>query len=328
MSLQEIGLFPLIAGASAFALVLAMWGMGLILYGRRKVAQEEAVRARLRGSETVTAGARTLRVFHEGDEQTILVPGQSRGPGLWARLEERRVAAHLAMPLERLLLLVLMGSAAVALAMFAYTGQWFAALLCAAGVPFGTFIYTNMRMGKRATVFDRQLIDALDLATRALRAGHPLSGSFQLVAEEIPAPVGTLFGEMCQQQELGLPMDDALRQAALKSRSDDMRLLSATLSINIRTGGNLADVMGGLAKVIRERNRLGRRFKSMFAQTQMSKQILMGMPFAALLGLQLIGPEYMDPLYSTTAGNLLLVGAGVMLFLGWLTMNYMVRIKI
>lgn len=328
MSLQDIGIVPLIAGASAFALVLAFWGIGLILYGRRRAAREELLRARLGAPNDAAHGVRTLRLWHAGTERTVTVRNDGRRPRMWERLEERRLAAGWVAPLERLLLIQGLTCLVAALVMYGFTGRLLPAALGVASVLFGTWWYVNLRVIKRMDAFNRQLIDALDLTARALRAGHPLSGSFQLVAQEVQAPVGTIFAEICQQQEMGLRLEDALRRAAALSRSPDMRLLAATLTINLRTGGNMADVMQGLARVIRERMRLGRRFRTLFAQTQFSKRLLLAMPFAALLSLQAIAPDYLDVLYATRAGNLLLLAAGVCLFLGWLLMNQMAKVRI
>jgi tight adherence protein B len=328
MSDQGIGLLPLISGASAFALVLALWGMLLIFKAMRAAAQEEVLRARLGELGEAPAGTRTLRLWHEGAEQTVRVAGGRGRLGLWARMEERRLAAGIAAPLERLLLLVAVFSVVTGALMFGITGRLVPASFGASFVLLAAWMYISGRVLKRVSLFNRQLVDTLDLSARALRAGHPLIGSFQLVAEEVPAPVGTIFAEICQQQEMGLGLEEALRRAAAMTQSGDMRLFSATLAINLRIGGNLADVMQGLAKVIRERMRLSRRFQTLFAQTQFSKRLLMAMPFAALLGLHVVSPGYVDVLYATTVGNVLLMAAGVSLFLGWMVMNMMAKVKV
>src|SRR5262249_2927646 len=116
---------------------------------------------------------------------------------------------------------------------------------------------------------------------------------------------------------------EALRRTAQLTRNADMQLFSASLAIHMRTGGNLAEVMHSLAFVIRERMRLGRRFKVLIAQTTISKRILIGLPFVLFALLNLVGPEYMDPMFSTDIGRALLGASCVGVLLGWAVMNRM-----
>jgi len=146
----------------------------------------------------------------------------------------------------------------------------------------------------------------MELAARSLRVGHPLIASFQLIADEIPAPVGELFGEVCQQQTLGVAMDEALRSASESVDSADLRLLATSVVIQLRTGGNLADMMQRLSNIIRERNRLTRRVRVLTAQTQFSKRVLLALPFLVFISMNVINPTYMQPLYSTFGGQLIL----------------------
>jgi tight adherence protein B len=125
---------------------------------------------------------------------------------------------------------------------------------------------------------------------------------------------------------MGGSLDDALRRAAALTKNADMKLFSASLAINIRTGGNLADVVYGLAHVIRERMRLNRRFRVLIAQTQISKRILLALPVMLLLILAWLAPEYVAKLF-TGAGLFLLGTAVVSLVLGWVVMNRMAALK-
>jgi tight adherence protein B len=182
---------------------------------------------------------------------------------------------------------------------------------------------TQQRIVERLALFDRQLVDALELCARALRSGQPLSGCFHLLSREIPAPVGTIFTEICQQQAMGASLDESLRRATEMTRSADMKLFSAALSIHSRTGGNLAGVMQSLATVIRERMRLNRRFRVITAQTQFSKRVLLAMPILVFAALASISPAYVRPLYDTGTGRLLLTFAAALLLAGWFMMEKM-----
>jgi tight adherence protein B len=178
-----------------------------------------------------------------------------------------------------------------------------------------------------AAAFDRQLLDALDLVVRSLRANHPLLGALQLVSEEIPSPVGTLFGEICQQHGLGMSLESSLCRAAASTDHPEFKLFATSISIQMRSGGHLADMVTRLAQVIRDRMRLGRRVRVLTAQVQLSKRILLVMPFILFLVLNVISPDYVRVLYTTPTGRAMLVGGGIALMMGALLMNRMARLQ-
>jgi tight adherence protein B len=105
-------------------------------------------------------------------------------------------------------------------------------------------------------------------------------------------------------------------------------LFAAAMAIHLRSGGNLADVMHGLAFVIRERMRLGRRFRTLIAQTQISKRILLGMPVIMFGVLNVIGAEYMAGMYASFLGQIMLVVAATSMLIGWFVMNKMSDLKV
>ncbi|HTE05356.1 MAG TPA: type II secretion system F family protein [Planctomycetota bacterium] len=318
---------PLIAGGAVFGLVLSLFSGGMLLWWRRRGKRIEALRERLDLSGTERAGARTLSLWLDGDKVSTVVPGLPDAPTFAERLAQLRLDADLSLPLGALLALVATLALAVALLLGISTGRVMPAVVGFAGVLLVTWVVVGMRIAKRARLFEQQLIDGLELCARALRAGHPLLAAFQLIGEEIAAPVGTLFSGICQQQSMGVRMDEALRRSATLSRSADMQLFAASLAIHMRTGGNLADVMQGIALVIRQRMRLQRRFRVLVAQTQISKRILLAMPFGIFVVLNLVGPEYMQPLYNTSAGQFLLLIAGASLLAGWAVMNRMANLR-
>lgn len=316
-----------ITAAAVFGLVLAVWTIGVLLWHNKRTSQSEQIRERLDPTLAETGKARTLRLWHEGEEATKTVPGRFRGPPLRDRLEQTRKDAGFSSPV-RILLLEAAGMLAVTfLAMYLITDRWVPAIVTTAVATVAIVWYTTARIASREAMFERQLVDGLELSARALRAGHPLLGAFHLISEEIPAPVGRIFAEICQHQAMGGSLDEALRRAADLSKNADMKLFSASLAINLRTGGNLADVVYGLAHVIRERMRLNRRFRVLIAQTQISKRILLSMPIMMLGVLSWISPAYTQKLFDNWPGNVLLILAATSLILGWLVMNRMAALK-
>src|SRR5688500_14227040 len=167
------------------------------------------------------------------------------------------------------------------------------------------WIVVTQRIASRASLFERQLVDSLELAARSLRAGHPLTGAFRLISEEIGAPVGRIFAEVCQHQGMGASLDRAMRAAAPATPSDDFKLFATSIVIQLQSGGNLAEMMERLAYVMRERMRLARRVRVLTAQTQFSKRILLALPFIIFVILNMLNPKYMQPLYSTSTGHMI-----------------------
>jgi tight adherence protein B len=189
------------------------------------------------------------------------------------------------------------------------------------------WIYLKRRIAQRVALFDNQFVNALDLAARSLRAGHPLVGAFRLVSEECPPPVGPLFGEICQQQALGVGLEEAIRNAALASSSSELKLLATSVVIQLRSGGNLADLMERVAAVTRDRTRLNRRVRVLTAQTQFSKRVLIALPFVIFALLNALNSDYMETLYATWMGRVLLCGGAASLLLGVWAMNRMSVIR-
>jgi len=246
----------------------------------------------------------------------------------WQRFLQLRAEAGFKMPPETMALLIVLGSVLGAGALFVVTQRWFPALFGFIFVPVIWWWMATVKVHRNAQKFERQLVDGLELCARALKAGHPLLAAFQLIADEIPAPVGQIFAEICQQQALGVRMEDALRRSAMQTKNEDMQLFSAAMAIHLRSGGNLAEVMQGLAFVIRERLRLGRRFRTLIAQTQISKRILIAMPIIMFAVLNMISPDYMAQMYLNPFGQIMLACAAIGLLLGWFVMNKMANLKV
>ncbi len=322
------GLDPItIAGAIAlFVLVLVVWSALLLVWLQLRSRRRSRLKRRLEGSPGDAAEERVLRLWHEGKEHFTTV-ATSRKLTFRTRLRNVHRDAGLTTPLPVTLGNLLLIAMLVGIGLFLILERVAPPLFGAAAVVVGFWWYLQARIARRASIFERQLVDALELSSRALRAGHPLTSSFRLISEEIPAPVGNIFAEICQQQAMGVDLQVALRKAARESENLDLRLLAASMSINLSCGGNVAEVSEGLAAVIRDRMRLNRRFRVLISQTQISKRILIALPLIMFFVLNVINPEYMSLLYDRPEGNVLLAVASTMLGLGWWSMNKMAALR-
>ena len=327
-ALRTFDLDPMtaVAALALFVLVLVLWsGVMLLWIGLRSRRRSRLLR-RLEGAAGDVREERVLRLWHEGKEHFTTV-ATSKKASFSRRLRNAHRDAGLTTSPAATLANLLLTAMLVGTGLFLVLERVSLAIFGAAGIVVVFWWYLQARVSRRASTFERQLVDALELSARALRAGHPLLSSFRLIAEEIPAPVGNIFAEICQQQAMGVDLQDALRKAANETENVDLRLLSASMAINLTCGGNVAEVVEGLAAVIRDRMRLNRRFRVLISQTQFSKRILIAMPLFMFLLLNLINPEYMTLLYEDRRGNVMLIVAAAMLGLGWWTMNKMAILR-
>lgn len=153
-------------------------------------------------------------------------------------------------------------------------------------------LFLKAARNKRRQTLVAQLPDALDLMARGLKAGHPLNTSIATVAETMPDPIGSEFGIIVDHVSYGDDVVTAVRKLAERVPTEDYQYLSASISIQHGTGGNLGQVLGVLAQVIRGRAMMRRKIKAMSAEGRISAIILSGLPFV-IFGLNsIITPEY------------------------------------
>lgn len=152
---------------------------------------------------------------------------------------------------------------------------------------------------RRIQKFGKQLPDALDMIVRSLRAGHPASVAVGLVAREMPDPLGTEFGIVSDEITFGLSMEQAVRKLAQRVGFEGLNLLSVSLSIQAKTGGNLTGILHNLSAVLRERQKLAMKIRALSAEGRMSAWIISLFPIVMFFILQLAAPSY----YGAVWGN-------------------------
>ncbi|PBC01413.1 type II secretion system F family protein [Mesorhizobium sp. WSM3860] len=152
---------------------------------------------------------------------------------------------------------------------------------------------------KRIQRFAAQLPDALDMIVRSLRAGHPVSVAIGLVAREMPDPLGTEFGIVADEITFGLSVEQAVRKLSQRVGFEGLHLLSVSLSIQSKTGGNLTEILANLSAVLRERQKLRMKIRALSAEGRISAWIISLFPIVMFGILQLAAPSY----YGTVWNN-------------------------
>lgn len=312
---------------SCFVLVTAVVLAVAVLLHARHAQRRQDLDKRLGMEGSDDRRARQLHLWQDGKHATTNVPAVPRRPSLRQRAAAFRQQANLRIPLSLLAIQLAAMAAGAMAAVWVVSGNLLLAMVAALAVLWLAWTYFRWRVEQRWALFERQIVDAMQLAARSLRAGHPLLGAFQLIAEDVEDPVKGIFATICQQQEMGVSLERTLEQVSGASGSMDLKLFATSVAIQIKCGGNLADMMDRVSEVIRERIRLSRRVRVLTAMTQFSKRILLALPVILFGALYLIRPDYMQTFRDTSEGQWMLVSAAAGLLLGAYMMNRMARVK-
>lgn len=159
----------------------------------------------------------------------------------------------------------------------------------------GVFMWVGHKAKKRMSMLEEQLPDSVELMVRSLRVGHPFSSAVQIVAKEVQDPLASEMGVIADETAYGRDVGEALKAMAERLDNQDLRFLAVAVTIQQQSGGNLAEILAGLALVIRARFRLFRRVKAITAEAQWSGKFLSSFPLLALIAINLGDPNYYDP---------------------------------
>lgn len=158
----------------------------------------------------------------------------------------------------------------------------------------GVFVWINGKAKKRMAMIEEQLPEAIELMVRSLRVGHPFTSAISIVANEVADPLGTEMGVISDEAAYGRDIGECLKAMAERLDMQDMRFLAVAVTIQQTSGGNLAEILDGLAKVIRSRFRLFRRVAAITAEAKWSGKLLSGFPIVAMIAVNVVEPTYFD----------------------------------
>jgi tight adherence protein B len=192
-------------------------------------------------------------------------------------------------------------------------------------VPFAWLMHKRMT---RLKTFASQLPESLELVARALRAGHSLAAGMHVVAEEMPSPIADEFNRVYEEQNLGIPIDEAMKAMCERVPNLDLRFFVTSVVIQRQTGGDLAEILDKIGYVVRERFRILGQVASLTAEGRLSGVILMGLPFVLFLTMLHIKYDYIEKLWTHPLGVKMSVCALVMQLVGALVIRKIVNIKV
>ena len=179
----------------------------------------------------------------------------------------------------------------------------------------------------RMARFERQLPEALDMMSRAMRAGHAFPTALKLVADEVAAPLGEEFKAAFDEVNFGVAMGDALGNLAQRVPSMDLQYFVVAVLIQRESGGNLTELLSSIAGIIRDRHKLAGQVRVLSAEGRISAWVLCLLPFGAGFMMYLANPETMGVLWTDPGGRKMLYGALGMMLFGVLAIRKIVRIR-
>lgn len=202
------------------------------------------------------------------------------------------------------------------------------ALLCAVLALAIPLLVVLARKRKRLARIEEQLPDALDLMSRALRAGHAFPSAVKMVGDEMVDPLAAEFRIVFDEVNYGVPMQDALKNLATRVPSTDVGYFVVAVLIQRETGGNLTELFGNIAKIVRERLKLFGQISTYSAEGRLSAWILGLLPFVLVLVLQIVNPTFLKVLWTDPFGRQLLGVMFVFMVVGMFWMRKIIRIRV
>ena len=316
---------PIIYGLIFIGVLVLVEGLYLVAFGK-SISLNSRVNRRL---EMLEKGARREEVLDKLRKEMQQHMNAKSIP-LYSLLSERAQKAAIAFTPQQLLMIM------AGLAVLAFLGLTIGTdtsvpvrAMMSVGMGVGAvFFWVSHKAGKRMAMIEEQLPDAVELMVRSLRVGHPFSNAISIVSKEIQDPLASEFGVIADEAAYGRDLGEALKDMAERLDMQDLRFLAVAVTIQQQSGGNLAEILAGLAKVIRARFRLFRRVKAITAEAKWSGKFLSGFPILALIGIQLIKPDYYDEAMEHPFFIPAVLVVGVFLVMNLIVMRALVNIKV
>jgi tight adherence protein B len=322
---MEISAAPLIYVLIFVAVIVIVQGIYLTVFGK-SISLDNRVNRRLQLMQKNSNREEVLEQLRKEMSQHM----SSRGIPLYSLLATKAQKANIAFSPKQLVLIM------VAMSVVAYVGlmigteanqqiRLLMAVLMGVG---GVYFWVNRLAKKRMSLMEEQLADAVELMVRSLRVGHPFASAIGIVAKEVPDPLGTEFGLIADEAAYGRNIAEALKVFAERMDNQDLRFLAVAVAIQQQSGGNLAEILEGLSKVIRARYKLFRRVRAITAEAKWSGMFLSGFPLGALVVINMIDPNYYVDVKDTPAFVPAAIFVGVMLTINVFYMKIMTNIKV
>ncbi len=287
---------PLIYGLIFLAVLALVQGIYLTVFGK-SISLNNRVNRRLEMLEKGAGREQVLEQLRKEMSQHM----SSRTIPLYAILADKAQKANIAFtPGQLIMVMAVLTVVAFFLLTFGTSAGLIIRIVISVMMGVGAvFVWVNNTAKKRIGMIEEQLPEAVELMVRSLRVGHPFASALQIVAKEVPDPLGTEMGVISDEAAYGRDVGEALKHMAERIDLQDLRFLAVAVTIQQTSGGNLAEILDGLAKVVRSRFKLFRRVRAITAEAKWSGMFLSGFPIVALVMINVIQPNYYDDVKET-----------------------------
>jgi tight adherence protein B len=317
------------------AVTAGVVGVAMLLTGRTQIKREKAIQSRLQ--EVSGGGAMTTEDGSVAD--TTLLRKESSGPLpnidrvatealKGSKVEKWLQQSGTAMTISAVVLTTLMFGVLASISAYMFTHlAWAAMAAFFAGLAIQPLILKHKRTA-RIYKFEEHFPEALDLLSRAVRAGHAFSAGMKMVADELEDPVGPEFRKAFDEQNYGLPLKESLNALAERIPLLDVKFFATAVLIQRETGGNLAEILDNLANVVRERFKIRRQVRVHTAHGRFTGYVLMALPAFLAVALMFINPEHMNLLFEEKIGQMMILACIVMQGIGFIWIKQIVKIEV
>ena len=318
-------IFVIILGLAIF---LFEWGMLRAVYSEEK---EESRRVKERiaklKQEKKAAQEESLVKDDYLQKNSDFYRRVSRIPGfnvipLWAE------QAGESIKLEKFVWTSLAIATGTGMAIWLVTHNFIIATVVAIASAFIPTLKLYMKKNKRLNQFDEQLPEALDIMTRALRAGHPFTHALKLVADELNGAISEEMSLTFAELNFGVSVDVALSNLIRRVPSKALKSLVTAILLQRETGGNLAEILEKISGVIRGSYRFQRKLKTLSAEGKLSSVVLAAVPLVLAAGISMIAPDIVSELITNPKGHMLLYGAGTLYIIGFFWISRVIKIEV
>jgi tight adherence protein B len=301
----------------------AYWAVVL----RPEQAERSATIGRLRGDRANASGPGLVLSPHRLSSIPMLDRMLSHRRDLSAPVERLITESGLKLTVGGFVLMIVVTGLAAGVLVWLLTHLWYVSVLVGVLAAVVPYFYVSYVRSVRLRKFEEQFPEAIDLISRALRAGHAFTTGLGMVADEIPKPVGEEFRRLYDEQNFGMSLPDAMRAMAKRVPVLDARFFVTAVLTQRESGGNLSEVLDNLASVMRERFKLKRQIRVVSAHGRISAWILSCLPPALAGVLFLLSPDFMRILWEDPLGLRLVLAAIVLQITGTIIIARLVRIE-
>ena len=322
---MQLSIEPLIYIGIFVGIVMLVEGVYLAIFGK-SISLNARVNRRLAMLEKGTSREEVLAKLRKELDQH---KGAVRLP-FYALIADKAQKANIAFTPGQLIMVMIGLSVAafVGLTVLTATSLPIRLLVSVAMGVGGVFYWVNSKAKKRLAMIDEQLPDAIELMVRSLRVGHPFVSAINTVAREIADPLASELGVIADEAAYGRDVSESIRAMAERLDSQDLRFMAVAVGIQQTSGGNLAEILQGLSEVIRARFKLFRKVKAITGEAKWSGTFLSVFPLLALVGINVMQPDYYDDVMGSPVFLPACIVVGVMLMMNMIFMKMLVNIKV